>query len=247
MRSPETAGAAAALEPFDPYDDFEDYDPASESLGARLRAARERRKVSIASIAESTKILGALLEGLEQDDVSRWPSGLYRRAFIRAYAVAIGLDPEPIVRAFLERFPDPEEASTTPPPATVVTVARPPRTGLRLTLAEHGLPWAPKELFEEGRRRVSAVAFDAFVLGVVGITAFLVAGAFWAPLAVTAAIYYFGSILVLGNTPGVYFFAPRSRPPTSWGLTQGAGRLAGRFREIFHPPERKEPVERTTP
>ena len=63
-----------------------------DSLGARLRAQRLSRKVSIASIAESTKILGALLEALEHDDVSRWPSGLYRRAFIRAYATAIGLE-----------------------------------------------------------------------------------------------------------------------------------------------------------
>ena len=63
-----------------------------DSLGARLRAQRLSRKVSIASIAESTKILGALLEALEHDDVSRWPSGLYRRALIGVES-AIGLDP----------------------------------------------------------------------------------------------------------------------------------------------------------
>ena len=79
------------------------------SFGARLRAERERREISIASIAHKTKILGALLEGLENDDVSRWPTGFYRRAFFRAYVVAIGLDPEPAIREFTERFPEAEE------------------------------------------------------------------------------------------------------------------------------------------
>ena len=85
------------------------FDDDLESFGARLRRVREHRRISIASIAESTKILGALLEGVENDDVSRWPTGLYRRAFMRAYATAIGLDPEPIVREFIARFPDPED------------------------------------------------------------------------------------------------------------------------------------------
>ena len=62
-------------------------DSSSLSFGARLRYERERRKISIASIAENTKILGALLEGVERDDVSRWPTGFYRRAFMRAYAI----------------------------------------------------------------------------------------------------------------------------------------------------------------
>ena len=86
MRRPDTAGAGA-LRPFESQSDDDDELLLPDSLGARLRAERLRRNVSIASIAESTKILGALLEGLEHDDVSRWPSGLYRRAFIRAYAV----------------------------------------------------------------------------------------------------------------------------------------------------------------
>jgi hypothetical protein len=52
-----------------------------------------------------------------------------------------------------------------------------------------------------------AVALDAFVLSVVGLSLFVVLGAFWAPLSVAVAAYYFGSILILGNTPGVCLFA----------------------------------------
>jgi transcriptional regulator with XRE-family HTH domain len=80
-----------------------------DSLGGRLRYERERRQIALKSIAESTKIGAALLDGLERDDVSRWPSGIFRKSFVKAYAEAIGLDPDPIVREFVERFPDPLE------------------------------------------------------------------------------------------------------------------------------------------
>lgn len=77
------------------------------SFGARLRAQREQQQVSLAAISAATKIKVGLLEGLEADDVSRWPSGLFRRSYVRDYAKAIGLDPEEAVREFLERYPDP--------------------------------------------------------------------------------------------------------------------------------------------
>jgi cytoskeletal protein RodZ len=85
-----------------------------DTLGRRLRYERERRQINLRSIAESTKIGVPLLEGLERDDVSRWPSGIFRKSFIRAYAGAIGLDPESVVREFVETYPDPLEAEVTP-------------------------------------------------------------------------------------------------------------------------------------
>jgi len=80
------------------------------SFGARLRAERERKKISLRDIAEETKIKVSLLQALEQDDLSFWPEGLFRRAYVRAYARAVGLDPERLVREFLERYPEPVEA-----------------------------------------------------------------------------------------------------------------------------------------
>lgn len=77
------------------------------SFGARLRAQREQQQVSLAAISAATKIKIGLLEGLEADDVSHWPNGLFRRSYVRDYARAIGLDPEATVREFLERYPDP--------------------------------------------------------------------------------------------------------------------------------------------
>jgi transcriptional regulator with XRE-family HTH domain len=88
-----------------------------DSFGSRLRYERERRQIALKSIAESTKIGITLLEGLERDDVSRWPSGIFRKSFVRSYAVAIGLDPESIVREFVERHPDPLEVDIAAPSA----------------------------------------------------------------------------------------------------------------------------------
>lgn len=77
------------------------------SFGARLRAQREQQQVALSAISAETKIKLSMLEGLERDDVSQWPEGIYRRAYVRSYARAIGLDPETLVREFLEAHPDP--------------------------------------------------------------------------------------------------------------------------------------------
>ena len=85
-------------------------------FGARMRQAREQQKVSLAAIADRTKIKESLLEALERDDISHWPPGIFRRAYIRAYAGAIGLDPEVVIRQFLEVYPEPVEVVEAPPP-----------------------------------------------------------------------------------------------------------------------------------
>lgn len=95
------------------------------SFGARLRAERERKKISLRDIAEETKITMSLLQALEQDDLSFWPEGLFRRAYVRAYARAVGLDPERLVREFLERYPEPVEADPRDavPPARALLIS----------------------------------------------------------------------------------------------------------------------------
>jgi hypothetical protein len=82
------------------------------TFGARLRSQREQQQVALATIAAETKINMALLEGLERDDLSRWPGGLFRRAYLRTYAQKIGLDPEQVVREFVELHPDPVDGSS---------------------------------------------------------------------------------------------------------------------------------------
>lgn len=80
-----------------------------QSFGTRLRLQREQQQVSLSAVAAKTKIKLSLLEGLERDDVSAWPFGIFRRAHIRAYAEAVGLESDAAVHEFLALYPDPVE------------------------------------------------------------------------------------------------------------------------------------------
>jgi cytoskeletal protein RodZ len=71
-----------------------------DDLGLRLKQARESRGVALRTIATKTKISVAALEALERNDFSRLPGGIFGRAFVRAYALEIGLDPETTVSDF---------------------------------------------------------------------------------------------------------------------------------------------------
>lgn len=88
------------------------------SFGARLRAQRESQQVTLETIADRTKIRLVLLEGLERNDTSLWPTGIFRRSYCRSYAVAIGLDPDQTVREFLSLYPDTIEEPETALAAT---------------------------------------------------------------------------------------------------------------------------------
>src|SRR5205809_4834885 len=77
----------------------------SSGFGARLRDARERKGVSLRQIANATKISVGVLEALERNDISRLPGGIFGRAFVRSYAVEVGLDPEETIQEFIAQFP----------------------------------------------------------------------------------------------------------------------------------------------
>jgi cytoskeletal protein RodZ len=78
---------------------------AAGDFGPRMKRLREQRGVSLREIAECTKISVRTLEALERDDVAQLPGGIFSRSIVRAYADAIGSDPEGAVRDFTSRFP----------------------------------------------------------------------------------------------------------------------------------------------
>jgi uncharacterized membrane protein YphA (DoxX/SURF4 family) len=184
-----------------------------ESFGRRLRRERERRHIALSSISANTKISVTLFEALERDDVSRWPSGIFRRAFIRAYAENVGLDPDETTREFVERFPDPAApppaAAAAPPAAAPFARAR--RPPLRLTLADSNTPFARGRILVDVRRRVAAVGCDAAVVLAIAAGIYVVLGGFWTALALTALIYYAAAIIVFGNSPGARLCAHTRR------------------------------------
>jgi transcriptional regulator with XRE-family HTH domain len=181
---------------------------ADQSFGRRLRRERERRRIALASIAENTKISVSLFGDLERDDVSRWPSGIFRKSFIRAYAQAVGLDPDETVREFLEHFPDPHDpdlAALAAPgtPAQTAAPARPvdvPPQGAPPPPATH----RPLTLSQ----RATSIAWDAGMIVTFGLLLYAVFGSLWMPLSVVMAIYYAGGILLFGSTPGAALHAP---------------------------------------
>lgn len=71
-------------------------------LGARLKNARESRGLSLHGVSDMTKISIPLLEALERDEYGRLPGGIFSKSFVKAYAVAVGLDAESAVAQFIE-------------------------------------------------------------------------------------------------------------------------------------------------
>jgi transcriptional regulator with XRE-family HTH domain len=183
----------------------------AQNFGERLRHERERRQISLDSIAASSKVSVALFKGLERDDLSRWPTGIFRRSFMRSYATAVGLDPDAVVREFLEQHPDPLEATTdaAAEAAPPVPATRGLPNGVRLRFAL----FASRHILSPARARWAAVSVDVAVILATGFAMFLFVDAFWMPLAVFMFCYYVGSILMVGNTPGVCLAASASDPP----------------------------------
>jgi transcriptional regulator with XRE-family HTH domain len=107
----------------------------AETFGARLRQQRERQQIALTSVADQTKISLSLLDGLERDDVSHWPAGIFRRAFIRVYAQTIRLEPDAVAREFLELYPDPADVSATLPGTDHESAGPRPPTRLQCLVA----------------------------------------------------------------------------------------------------------------
>jgi cytoskeletal protein RodZ len=76
-----------------------------ESFGPRMRRERERRAISLDTIVTRTNVSLELWLGFEANDFSRWPSGIFARAFVRDYAKAVGLDPDEVVDDFCRLYP----------------------------------------------------------------------------------------------------------------------------------------------
>ena len=65
------------------------------SVGDRLKAAREAKKLSLEDIADQTRIPLRHLQNLEAGDWSALPAPTYTIGFAKSYASAVGLDRTP--------------------------------------------------------------------------------------------------------------------------------------------------------
>jgi len=188
---------------------------AGDAFGPNLRRARLQRGISLEGLAETTRIPADLWRGLEGNDLSRWPSGIFARAYVRQYAVAVGIDPEATVDEFCRSF------------------AQGDRRAERLVrdhaaIVGHRLDWtddlvgvildtdrrsgstpSPDSslpvLLQPGRGRVAAAVADATVVVAIGlgVAALLPIGRATA-LAGCAVIYHGAALITLGCTPAAW-------------------------------------------
>jgi transcriptional regulator with XRE-family HTH domain len=78
-------------------------------LHARLRTARERRGVSLVTIARTCGVRQQYLELIERDRFEELPSGLYGRNAIRRYATAVGIPADEALAEVADRLPAVED------------------------------------------------------------------------------------------------------------------------------------------
>jgi len=187
-----------------------------EAFGLELRRARERKGLTLDQVSERTKVSVAHFAGLERGDISRWPAGIFGRAFVRGYAGAVGLDPEELVAAFARIYPEsPDGHRLVPPPdrrqnevepaAVPETPAdsEPENSVFRLVL-DSAAPTPRPSRLERAALRVAAALVDVLLpLAAAGAAAF-VAGREWfwitaACVGVAGHLAFFG---LTGSTPG---------------------------------------------
>lgn len=170
--------------------------PEHEAFGLRLKTHRERHGITLESIADSTKIKRSLFAALERGDVSHFPLGIFRRAFVRSYATAIGLPAESIVAEFLQLFPEPGDAPPGPAPREAARPAPAPEpeaaadSALRLTLAGDRRLRTPAL-----RERATAAAIDGLSILALALTLWIIQVT---SLAAALGISAFGFVIAHG-------------------------------------------------
>jgi hypothetical protein len=78
-------------------------------LHEQLRLARERRGLSLSTIAHQWGVRETNLELIEHDRFEDLPTGLYGRAAVRAYATAVGLPGDEVLAEVHGRLRTPED------------------------------------------------------------------------------------------------------------------------------------------
>jgi cytoskeleton protein RodZ len=74
------------------------------ALGEILKNARVQRGLTPSDVAENTHLLVQIVEDLEREDFRRVAAPIYGRGFIKLYAGLLELDPEPLIRDFMDLY-----------------------------------------------------------------------------------------------------------------------------------------------
>jgi transcriptional regulator with XRE-family HTH domain len=182
-----------------------------DQFGPRLRREREKRRIELAEIAEATNVGIELWEGLERNDFSRWPTGIFARAFVRDYARVVGLDADAIVDEFCRHFTIGDRRASRIVRAhgelighsvDLIDGAEPLPTGRDRRRRSRDLPEPPPAPSPYRPRLVAAGADVVCVslLGLLGASVF--ASGFWASTGFIGIVYFTMGTALTGSTPG---------------------------------------------
>jgi hypothetical protein len=175
-----------------------------------MRAARERRGLSLEAIAARTKVSVSLWEAMEHGDLAGWPSGLFARSYVRDYARIVGLDAEETVDEFCRCFPqgDRRRGELVRAQADLIDIGSqysedmiPPEGERRAANAEaHRASGVSPAV----RERLTGTAADLVTIAIVAVSlSALFRSGLLASLGAVGLPYFAVSTAWLGRTPGV--------------------------------------------
>ena len=97
------------------------------------------------TIVDATNVSQTLWDGLESNDLSKWPNGVFARAFVKEYAKLVGLNADATVDEFCRCFPQGDRRAE-------------PTMRASAEIVNHELEWQDYVPPAEGDRRASASA-----------------------------------------------------------------------------------------
>lgn len=141
-------------------------------FGKTLKSAREAKGLTISQIAGNTRILPAIIEGLENEDFSKIVAPIYGRGFIKLYCEAVGLELKPMIDEFMAIYTGAREPTIhTREPAKIVVASSPSEVS-----SPHSAPITPPSTndfvggfqFSQKHIRIALIIVAAlFVLAIV--------------------------------------------------------------------------------
>jgi transcriptional regulator with XRE-family HTH domain len=183
---------------------------ARDDFGPQLRLEREWRGITLEELAATTKVSVELWEALERNDFSRWPSGVFARAFVRDYATAVGLDADAVVNDFCRYFPNGDRRTVRIVRQQAALIGHQLQAddaellpaGLERRQADRRAP-QPSPMAVTYGPRIAAAAVDLACVSLIslGFTGAFGSG-FLPTLGVSASLYFAVSTVVLGRSPG---------------------------------------------
>ena len=202
-----------------------------------LKAARESRGITLAAIADATKVPAYMFAALERNDLRRWPKGLFRRSFFRAYVRMIGVPVAEACAEFVRLFPDDDSSAPASPVTAIEATLATHADDVRLVLDASWHAPGPSVLF-----RLMIAFVDAAAIVAAAVIAWFAGLERPETTAIVGLVYFFLATVLLGESPAKWLLSRRQsiletlrrRPATVAAAWQRGGESIKRLVERAH-------------